>query len=191
MSDKPRSHVSSWTDQIEIARLLDGLVDDVIHRDRTVNRINKSTGTLYRCDDPSVIAVAHSFEEMNRIIEEYRSRPENEFHKFSCGISNCGKTPKKFWINWYIRDERYIFNKTNKWCDDSELEGMPYIKLGRDIFLCDLGRDQNVLAKVSREQMKFNHCRAAIVVRQFVFFPEYKIYRIYKKICKFEMENGR
>ena len=91
MADNPHHNEaanSSFTDQTVIAKLLDELVDDVVQKDRISTRLHKSTAPLFRCEDPSAIVVAHSYEEMIRIIEEYQSQPENEFHKFSCGISS-------------------------------------------------------------------------------------------------------
>ena len=70
---------SNDSEQNEIVDLLDYVVEKAITRERSTILKHKSTATLYRCDDPSAIAVAHSYQEMNRIVEEYRHRPENEF----------------------------------------------------------------------------------------------------------------
>ena len=74
--------------QKEIVDLLDTLVDDVIHKERQANRIHKSTATLFRCDDPSAIAIAYSYQEMDRIVKEYRSQPVNHFHAIPYGLNN-------------------------------------------------------------------------------------------------------
>ena len=88
-ADEVPGNGTSVSTEKKISDLLDTLVDDVIHKERkTRNRSHKSTSTLFRCDDPSEIAVAHSYEEMTQIVEEYRSRPENDFHKFAHVISS-------------------------------------------------------------------------------------------------------
>ena len=61
-----------------IADLLDDLVENVLVKERKQKHL--STATLYRCDDPSVIAIAYSYKEMLRIVEDYRSRPDNNFY---------------------------------------------------------------------------------------------------------------
>ena len=75
----------------EIVDLLDTLVDDVIHKERQTTRVHKSTATLFRCDDPSEIAVAYSYEEMTWIVEEYRKRPENVFNRKYFGLASTSK----------------------------------------------------------------------------------------------------
>ena len=74
--------------QKEIADVLDTLVDDVIHKERRINRLHKSTATLFRCDDPSAIAIAYSYQEMNRIVKDYRYQPGNHFHAIPYWLNN-------------------------------------------------------------------------------------------------------
>ena len=70
----------------EVLSLLDGLIADVIHKERQSNEIQKSTAITF--DDPSAVAVAYSYEEMIRIVEEFRKRPGNIFHKLSNGLGS-------------------------------------------------------------------------------------------------------
>ena len=75
----------------EVLSLLDDVIDDVIYKERQSNKVHKSTSTLFRCDDPSEIAIAYSYQEMNRIVEEYQNQTGIEFHKIYYGISNASK----------------------------------------------------------------------------------------------------
>ena len=52
-------------------------------------------------------------------------------------------------ISWYIRDERYIFKDSILWRDDSELEGLPYISLGNDVFTCTLRKEKVYLMEIA------------------------------------------
>ena len=91
LTDKIPENGAIISTEKEIADLLDTLVDDVIHKERQTNRSYKSTATLFRCDDPSSIAVAYSYEEMNWIVEEFRKRPENVFNRKYFGLASTSK----------------------------------------------------------------------------------------------------
>ena len=97
LTDQIPNHEATISEptQTEILSLLDVLIDDVINKERDSDRSHKSTTTLFRCDDPSVIVVAHSYEEMIRIVEEYRGHPGNCFNRTWHGLASADAVSSK------------------------------------------------------------------------------------------------
>uniref|UniRef100_A0A7M5UR56 SWIM-type domain-containing protein n=1 Tax=Clytia hemisphaerica TaxID=252671 RepID=A0A7M5UR56_9CNID len=170
----------------QVKTLVDSLVSEVIEAENEVEKEEKKTKrkrkvfitNIFQDEDPAEIAIAYSFEEMNRVFEEYKTRTGIDFSTVGKAL-HSGRPKidisKPLKIRWYQNEKKFACH-TPSWRGDSEINGVPYLYCGKSSSSCEFGKNpKKTKSDGSKKIRKKLGCPALLNVRKITMFPQFKL----------------